>query len=790
MPNSLAPRKDGFGADEGSSLRKSYEGILKEIGEEGQHHVQVAENIRKMVIQPFGKWTAEHKERVDYSYDLLKGKVKVYEKDGQDAQKVQNRYFNKCRLYDIAKQEEEMQKLEEEARNDLKPSSTASDADPPTADQAPASPPAATISISSTGTTGSEPKSTTATSEAATTTTAADEEDEEEIELAEVPYTKIMLRKLLSNMLAEIHQKDVKISILGTYDHVSTGSDIVEWLTKNVTSGSLPTAEKLGQDLIQNGFLRQVGAVGNKFANSSVFNYQWKKQAFVVAGLEQEQKPANDLISTMAGDYLPGALSNYLNNPNPNETPVEKLSREVNELDQKTREAINKYDTSRTTLEEAIVRHLSYMERCETDRLKAIKVVLLDFTASISNKVAGLKATLEKCLLYQESIVPERDMRYLIEEYKTGFFAPKAPLYDNYYNPAEGWTYGGDLEVRARGDNKRMPLIVSTILRYLDSQYPMLQNDEVRLGVWTVDVPLEETHKLRRALNNGLPVSTETLKTFKAPIVANALKLYLLELPDSLVPSRSYDAIKTLYNEHGGAEYTSKRLREVQAVLQPLKLSSIATIDAVAKHLERLMLIAKPPEEYRVSLAQELGGLFLRPRAQSSVTMSDRHPYLLARDLLEHRSAIFDELRRQNSATSRRTSSLSISGGGGMSGALHRKVASTSTSAFSRTSSASSASASSSGAATGNAGEPPQNASNRVASFRFNESTAFHVKPLAATQQSSSASSSSGTSRIQFDAVPTADSKGSAGGAGKEVEVIDVDDDDEVQVVSPPKSTA
>lgn len=110
-------------------------------------------------------------------------------------------------------------------------------------------------------------------------------------------------------------------------------------------------------------------------------------------------------------------------NPNPNETPIEKLAREVKELDQKTYEAITKYDTTRTTLEETIIRHLSYMERCENDRLKAIKVVLLDFTAAISNKVAGLKATLEKCLLYQESIVPERDIRYLIEENKTGFLS-------------------------------------------------------------------------------------------------------------------------------------------------------------------------------------------------------------------------------------------------------------------------------------------------------------------------------------------------------------------------------
>lgn len=762
IPVSLAPRKDGFGADEGASLRRSYEGIIKEMGEEGQHHVQVAENIRKMVIQPFGKWAAEHKERVDFSYDFLKGKVKSYEKEGQEVQKIQNRYFNKCRLYDDAKQEEETKLLEEQAKKehlDSQGALSTSEADPPIP---PESAPLASSSSSAT---------ISATTPVETPASSAEEDDEEEIELADVPYTRVMIRKLLSNMLAEIPQKNIKISILGTYDHISTGSEIVTWLTANVTSGSIPVAEKLGQDLIQNGFLRLVGQVGNKFANSSVFNYQWKRLAFTRAGLEQEQKSGNDLISSMAGEYLPGAISNYLSNPNPNETPIEKLAREVKELDQKTYEAITKYDTTRTTLEETIIRHLSYMERCENDRLKAIKVVLLDFTAAISNKVAGLKATLEKCLLYQESIVPERDIRYLIEENKTGFFVPKVTVYDNYYNPDEGWTFGGDIEMRARGDGKRVPLIVSAILRHLDDQYPLLQNDEVRLGVWTVEVPLEETHKLRKALNNGLSIDSETLSKFKAPIVASALKLYLLELPDSLVPSKSYELIKAIYNEQGGVEHQAARFKEIQALLQPLKLSSIATIDAISKHLERLMKIAKPSEEYRVSLGQELSFLFLRPKTQNLVTMSDRHGYFLARDFLENRNAIFDELKRKNSAASRRTStfSSSTSSSAGSSKSLQRSVPVSGRHQQQMSSSLSPHA--DSHAATNSLNS----------SYRFDENTSFHVRPL----NNAGSEETTGTSRFQFQT--TAATSGSGNSAVPNgVEVIEVDDDDEVQVVNPP----
>lgn len=98
-------------------------------------------------------------------------------------------------------------------------------------------------------------------------------------------------------------------------------------------------AEKIGQDLIASGFLRLVGQVGNKFLNSSVQKYQWKRLAFIRAGLGHtiHEKKGAEIFSSMAGEYLPDSISssitNYLNNPNPNETPLEKLEREVRELD-------------------------------------------------------------------------------------------------------------------------------------------------------------------------------------------------------------------------------------------------------------------------------------------------------------------------------------------------------------------------------------------------------------------------------------------------------------------------
>ena|ERR1700736_203677 len=92
--------------------------------------------------------------------------------------------------------------------------------------------------------------------------------------------------------------------------------------------------------------------------------------------------------------------------------------------------------------------HLSYMEKCELDRLKAVKsgifcdasliTVLLDLSAALSNIIPSIQASVDNMLLYQETIQPEKDLRFIIESYRTGGFVPKVLVYENYYNSAEG----------------------------------------------------------------------------------------------------------------------------------------------------------------------------------------------------------------------------------------------------------------------------------------------------------------------------------------------------------------
>lgn len=468
------------------------------------NHRKIASSIRELVVNPFTRWCDAHESRVQNSQDELQGRIKIHDKQLETVRKLRSHYFNKCRL---------VEDIEEENKLAFQ--------DPSVAESSP------------------KPK----IPEIKEPGKDEEEDDDEPIEIGDELYNQEQIKKILSHMMSNVPLVETKVPILGTYQNVTAGADIVDYLQKNVGATSVSHAERIGQDLVDNGFLRLVGNVGKTFANSSKMYYQWRPKSFQLTGLP-EKKPtigrsfslasnASDFSESptmgSVGDYLAGW--NPLNNQYPGETPSDRLRREAAEADERYKAGVRKLDHLRCQLEEAMVEHLKFMERCELDRLKAIKSVILDFSGAISNVIPSLQSTVDNMMLYQETVQPLGDLRYLLESYRTGGFAPKVQVYENYYNSADEQTFGVDLEARARADRKRVPIIVTSILTFLDNHYPDLEGDETRRGVWLVDVPLAATHHLRNSINDGKPVTPETLERYEIPIVASVLKLYLLELP-------------------------------------------------------------------------------------------------------------------------------------------------------------------------------------------------------------------------------------------------------------------
>ncbi|KAH8650903.1 hypothetical protein BGZ60DRAFT_388670 [Tricladium varicosporioides] len=605
----------GFGRDDGASVRKAYDGVRTEMEEAAKNHRKIAQSIRDLVVAPFTRWCDAHESRIQNSQDELQSRIKMHDKQAEAVKKLRSHYFNKCRL---------VEDIEEENKLAFQ--------DPETSPK----PKIPEIKVQD-----------------------RDEEEDEPLEIGDEIYQPEQVKKILSHILVTIKLGETKVPILGTYINTTAGSDIVEYFQKFMGATSVSHAERIGQDLITHGFLRLIGNVGSVFANSSKMFYQWKPKAFQWSGVP-EKKPAVGRTFSLASNSdtvespVVGTVSEYLagwnvlNTGHPGETPGDRLRREAAEADERYKAGIRKLDLYRCQLEESIVDHLKYLERCELDRLKAMKTIILDFSGTISNVIPSLQSTVDKMMLYQETVQPLGDLRYLLENYRTGGFAPKVTVYENYYNSADEQTFGVDLEARARADRKRVPAIITTILTFLDNRYPDLEGDEARRSVWLVEVPLTQTHRVRELLNTGKPFSVETLDPYEIPIIASVLKLYLLELPDSLVSSHVYEIMKTIYSTPA-SEADDARISVLQNTLSQLRLANIATLDALMTHFTRLIELTSADETYIAALATALAPCILRPKTETSMTMEEKFSYRLIRDLFSHKIAIFSELKRASS---------------------------------------------------------------------------------------------------------------------------------------------
>lgn len=128
---------------------------------------------------------------------------------------------------------------------------------------------------------------------------------------------------------------------------------------------------------------------------------------------------------------------------------------------------------------------------------------------------------------------------------------------------------------------------------------------------------------------------------------------------DSIVSSTKYEIIKTVYTTHGAEGKEEDRLTIIQNTLGTLPLTNIATLDALTTHFTRLIELTSADESFVHSLAQSLTNCILRPRAETPLTLNERHSYRLVRDLLAFKDQIFGALKRASTSAGNRARAIS-----------------------------------------------------------------------------------------------------------------------------------
>lgn len=650
---------DQSGTEVNVSTMRALEGMLEQMSIEGNQHLSIATNIEGLVLQPFSKWCTDHRERIKFSDKLLNKNVKNFNKSRAYVQKLENDYFSKCRALEDYKKttfnEEELAKAMKSLKLQKK---------------------------------------------------MLDEQEREKdneifIKINSLEIDNKSMREILASILSDLPKSEYKLPLINfTVNNTNNGSEITNFLKDSLSLKDYDDAETFGQELLNMGFLKYCNGVGNTFVNSKKFQYQWKPYAYRFARVSFNEDD-DKLVSSSLTQGIENNVSTYIQDMTtrisqrtvsteielPNLSEEEKtffrLIKEMEEADKKYYNETFKMDALRCSVEELVIDHLSFMEKCELDRLKAIKKATLDFCSTLGNKITSLKVCSEKLLEYEDSMDPVADLLTLLTQYHTGIFHPRAITYNNYYNPGTFQNFGIDLETCCRLDKKVVPLIISATLTYMDGMYPEMLNDKVRTLTWISPVKLSATHQLRALLNKRQFVDEseiiELLKSHKSEpsTVASIIKLYLLELPQPLMPKDLSEVLSELYLEFPLSfknevdsdkdgeshkdlvkqtdENDQKRITGLSTILSSLPKTHLATLDSITTHFSRLIHILKMGENgentassFTDAISQEFATCIIQAHTPEDNDLGYRIFY----DLLVHQNQIFPHLKKHGSKKS------------------------------------------------------------------------------------------------------------------------------------------
>ncbi|KAF5388647.1 hypothetical protein D9757_004791 [Collybiopsis confluens] len=490
--------------------------------------------------------------------------------------------------------------------------------------------------------------------------------------LAGLSLPPVAVSQLLTKAASELNLRPVRFPLLGEYKDCFTGEEFVAWLKDNVQGfgGSLDRAEQAARDLTErDSLLRRIGELGNDFEHSDEAFYQLRPKAFNLEGQNVESaaspiKLQSDQLLKRTNTFF-NVVTKALNTNQSSEPVYLKARHDAEDADKAYRVAVRQLDRQRLGLEERLEDTLKTLQRWELERLRAIKTVLLQYQGTLANLPKSLEPTIKR----QETLIaayqPENDLNALIERYRTGPFRPDAQVYESVAHDESDVVFGIDLRKWAEGGwgmltspeeekKETIPPVIEALLSAMTAAYEKLSNDEEKRKAWIYEVPLSAIHHLREVLNAvppDQPFKPEMFEPFDAPVIAAAIKLWLLELDPPIGLYETWDEFRKLYPTMGatlvvkaeGEDSQEEKIKEVSTVLQRLPRVHLYVLDAIVSHLKKLVDSTKVEElneVYITKLALSIGRTIIRPKFETEITIQDRHPTLLLLDIFNNYEAI------------------------------------------------------------------------------------------------------------------------------------------------------
>ncbi|SCZ91402.1 BZ3500_MvSof-1268-A1-R1_Chr1-2g01385 [Microbotryum saponariae] len=339
---------------------------------------------------------------------------------------------------------------------------------------------------------------------------------------------------------------------------------------------------------------------------------------------------------------------------------IERARLHAEEVEKRYREAIVHLDTKRLQLEEVYSEHLAYVQRCETDRLKAAASVLKSFHVAVAALPKLIDGSLERVSTTVELLRPEKDVVGIIERSKTGSFQPRPITFHCHYSEPPSEAFGIDLrryeETRGASDAV-VPPVLTFLLDYIKNASKTISSNAEKRRIWLYETPLGMQHRLRSLLQD--PSRAGHLRSlvdkFDLPVVASTVKLWLLELEIPPIVFSQYDELRHLYPKRVGSEIVNVPAKLLAEHLARMPVTHLEVVRAMILYFAEMIQSTptdtegtETDEVYLQKLALSVARCLVRPRQETSLSIDDRFPTLVFSDLVKNHAVIFasaDELK-------------------------------------------------------------------------------------------------------------------------------------------------
>ncbi|KAK4515828.1 uncharacterized protein ATC70_010785 [Mucor velutinosus] len=617
-------KSSGFARDEGAGLLKCF-GQLKETSRRfGEQHKVTATTVSNHVLLPLQEFHEEYKRKISNSKQAIDSMLKQFDGLVKEAEKTRYTYHRKCK---------EADKAEELAvRNATAAAATATQK---AADDK---------SLMVPGPEDASADTASATSDNSTSTPATTMN----VQLGNQVMPQSELDSLVRRMRQSITVNDHRVPILGTYKNTSTGEDIAIWLQQNLPQckDSPAMADVVGQQLIQPyNILRLIGQRGNKFVASANSFYQWRvagdDDTASVTSTSDTSSTYTALGGLMDKIAVPAAASSAATS----EEPHKKARREAEKCDQAYRTAVLKLDQLRMAIEEAMFAHLTEMEQVELHRIEQLKKVISSFIAAMSVGIPQDKIVIEEMMVFQESLKPDQDIQFIVQQYAVSGFSPKAILYDNYYHGiSHDQVFGVPLEELGKHSQDHVPKFVSLILEAVDKGVERVEDADAKQRLWSTPCALDKVHSTCMELNiRSDDLTLETMEKYEPDLLVAVLRYFLLELPECLLTFEFYDPVQALLGGTDDEQDESLRLASFSNLIATLPAAHFVTLKSIFASITSFIKKTSASTDNIHNISQSLGPVILRSRVESFTILNSKTPVKFAQELISHYDNIFSE---------------------------------------------------------------------------------------------------------------------------------------------------